>query len=162
MRSRDVAILFMFVLLGTLVVSVTAEGPAPRTVVLNEVELNPNGLDRDAEWVEILNIGAEAVDLAGWTVSYNYPTDGTAVLAEGSSLLRPGQRMVFRYEGLRLRNDANTVIRLRDAAGTLVDETSALRDVYDDAKTWQRIPDGGDPLLPIWLLREGTKNAPNK
>lgn len=140
-----------------------ADGPAvPRTVVLNEIELNPNGYDRDAEWVELLNVGTTDVDLSGWTVSYNYPVEGTVVLASTGAVLRAGQRMVFRYEGLRLRNDANTIVRLRDGSGALVDETSALRDDYDDVKTWQRIPDGGDPLLPLWLLRDGTKNAPNK
>ncbi len=83
------------------------------------------------------------------------------IIATESLVLRPGQRVVFRYEGLRLRNDANTVIRLLDAAGAVIDETPAFRDVYDNAKTWQRIPDGGDPLLPLWLLRDGTKNAAN-
>lgn len=163
MRIREAAIAAACVAIGTLAASLATEAPAtPRTIVLNEVELNPNGYDRDAEWVEILNVGAEAVDLAGWTLSYNYPSDGAAAIAVASSILRPGQRIVYRYEALRLRNDANTVIRLHDAAGAFVDETSALRDVYDDGKTWQRIPDGGDPLLPIWLLRDGTKNAPNK
>ncbi len=137
-----------------------AEAPV-RTVVINEVEINPNGLDRDAEWVELVNVGAIAVDLAGWSLSYNYPMDGAAVISTASRVVRPGQRVVFPYEGLRLRNDDATVVRLVDAAGLVIDETSALRDVYDNGKTWQRIPDGGDPLVPIWLLRDATKNAPN-
>jgi hypothetical protein len=85
--------------------------------------------------------------------------DGAATLSTDSLVLRPGQRFVFRYEGLSLRNDANTVIRLLDAAGALVDETPAFRDVYDNGKTWQRIPDGGDPVFPLWLLRWDEERA---
>jgi hypothetical protein len=151
MRGRQLAALG-FALLWVFVVTVAAEVPV-RTVVINEVELNPSGFDRDAEWVEILNVGAAAVDLAGWALTYDYPIDGAAVISTAS--------LVFRYEGLRLRNDDRIVLRLLDGVGAVIDETGPLRDTYDDGKTWQRIPDGGDPLLPMWLLRDATKNAPN-
>jgi hypothetical protein len=159
MRGRRLAALG-FALLWVFVVSAAAEAPV-RTVVINEVELNPNGLDRDAEWVEILNVGDTAVDLVGWALTYDYPIDGAAVISTASLVLRPGQRYVFRYEGLRLRNDDRIVLRLLDSVGAVIDETGPLRDTYDNDKTWQRIPDGGDPLLPMWLLRDATKNAPN-
>ena len=161
MRVRGMVVLLACVLLGTLFAAFAADAPAARTIVINEVELNPNGLDRDAEWVELLNVGSTTVDVVGWSLTYDYPIDGVEIIATESLVIRPGQRVVFRYEGLRLRNDANTVIRLLDAAGAVIDETPAFRDVYDNAKTWQRVPDGGDPLLPLWLLREGTKNAAN-
>jgi hypothetical protein len=162
MRARAIVVLLGCVLIGTLIAASAADDPAARTLVINEVELNPKGLDRDAEWVELLNVSSTAVDLAGWSLTYDYPTDGAAIIATESLVVRPGQRVVFRYEGLRLRNDANTVIRLLDATGAVIDETPALRDVYDDGKTWQRIPDGGDPLFPLWLLHDGTKNAATK
>ncbi len=161
MRVRGMVVLLACVLLGTLFAAFAADAPAARTIVINEVELNPNGLDRDAEWVELLNVGSTTVDVVGWSLTYDYPIDGVEIIATESLVIRPGQRVVFRYEGLRLRNDANTVIRLLDAAGAVIDETPAFRDVYDNAKTWQRVPDGGDPLLPLWLLRDGTKNAAN-
>jgi hypothetical protein len=162
MRARAIVALLGCVLIGILVVGSAADDPAARTLVINEVELNPKGFDRDAEWVELLNVGSTTVDLAGWSLTYDYPTDGAAIIATESLVVRPGQRVVFRYEGLRLRNDANTVIRLLDTTGAVIDETPAFRDVYDDGKTWQRIPDGGDPLFPLWLLHDGTKNAANK
>ena len=158
--SRFIATL-VCVLAGIAAVGGAAESPDLRTVVINEVELNPDGFDRNAEWVELLNVGTAAIDLAGWSLSCNYPADGAAVISGQSLVLRPGERYVFHYVGLCLRNDANTVIRLLDAAGARIDETPALRDVLDDKKTWQRIPDGGDPLLPLWLFRDGTMNAPN-
>jgi hypothetical protein len=161
MRVRGMVVLLACVLLGTLLAASAADAPAAHTIVINEVELNPNGLDRDAEWVELLNVGSTTVDVVGWSLTYDYPIDGAEIIATESLVIRPGQRVVFRYEGLRLRNDANTVIRLVDAGGAVIDETPAFRDVYDNAKTWQRIPDGGDPLLPLWLLRDGTKNAAN-
>ncbi len=162
MRIRGLPILLVCLLFDALIAVAAADAPPLRTVVINEVELNPDGLDRDAEWVELLNAGATPVDLAGWSLTYNYPIDGAATVSVDSLVLQPGQRFVFRYEGLCLRNDANTVIRLLDAAGALVDETPAFRDVYDNGRTWQRIPDGGDPTFPLWLLHDGTKNAPNK
>ncbi len=161
MCARGIVVLFACALIGGLTAASAADSPAARTIVINEVELNPKGLDRDAEWVEFLNVGSTAVDLAGWSLTYNYPMDGAGAISTESLVIRPGQRVVFHYEGLRLRNDANTVIRLLDPAGAVIDETPALRDVYNDGKTWQRIPDGGDPLLPLWLLRDGTKNAAN-
>jgi hypothetical protein len=133
-----------------------------RTVIINEVEINPNGFDRDAEWVELLNVGTTSVDLAGWSLSYDYPTDGVAMISAGSLILRPGQRYVFLYSGLRLRNDDKIVLRLLDAAGKTVDEAGPFHDDEDDGKTWQFIPDGGDPTLLLWLFRGGTKNAANK
>jgi hypothetical protein len=159
MQTRGGLVLLLLVV--AIAAGATAEDAVPWTIVINEVELNPNGLDRDAEWVELLNVGTASIDVAGWSLSYDYPTDGTMIISTESLMLRPGQRYVVRYEGLRLRNDDNTVIRLLDAAGTVIDATSALRDVLDNVKTWQRIPDGGDPLLPLWLFRDGTKNAPN-
>lgn len=133
-----------------------------RTVVINEVEINPNGFDRDAEWVELLNVGTTPIDLAGWSLTYDYPIDGVLTIAETSLILRPGQRHIFTYPGLRLRNDDQIMIRLLDAAGAVIDEAGALRDVADNGKTWQRFPDGGDPsLFPIWVFSDATKNAPN-
>lgn len=145
-----------------LVAATEPASSAPRTIVINEVEMNPNGFDRDAEWVELLNVGTTSVDLAGWSLSYDYPTDGVTTISVESLILRPGQRYVFLYSGLRLRNDDKIVLRLLDAAGKAVDEAGPFHDDEDDGKTWQLTPDGGDPTLLLWLFRDGTRNAQNK
>jgi len=135
---------------------------AQETLILNEVELNPEGLDSGNEWIEILNLSDEVVDLAGWSVSYTYRGPGTLPITDGSRLLAPGERIIYVYPGLALRNADATVIRLIDPAGLVVDETSPLEDTADDETTWQRFPDGGDPWFPdLWLFLPATRGRTN-
>ncbi|MEW5826188.1 MAG: lamin tail domain-containing protein [Candidatus Bipolaricaulota bacterium] len=160
MRARHIAVLGVTLVLA--LGSGASESPAPRTIVINEVELNPDGFDRDAEWVEILNVSAQSVDMTGWSLTYNYPSDGLQPLSETAISLAPGARLIIGYAGLRLRNDESTAIALVNAAGETVDATGVLRDTKDDATTWQRFPDGGDPLFPdLWLFLPGTPNRTN-
>lgn len=66
----------------------------PSTIVVNEIESNGDNTD----WVEILNVGSEAVDISGWFVT----DDGelsrlqaeTFPLAEGT-ILKPGEYFIF-------------------------------------------------------------------
>ena len=135
---------------------------APR-VVINEIEINPPGLDTDNEWVELLNLSEETIDLAGWSLSYSYRVPGLLPIAANPTPLPPGGRYVFVYPGLRLRNGERQAFRLYDAEGLLIDETSPHWDREDDDRTWQRFPDGGDPLLPdLWVFRPATRSAPNE
>ena len=132
-------------------------------VTINEVELNPVGRDAGKEWVELLNISDEDIDLAGWMLTYNYRSDGLIMIAETELLLRPGERHIFTYPELMLRNDDNTVIELLSPDGIVVDRTPTMNDEAGDGQTWQRYPDGGDPLfLDFWIMGDGTKNAPNE
>ncbi len=131
-------------------------------LVINEVEANPAGFDSGNEWIEILNLSEQPVDLIGWTVSYTYRGPGTLPVALGSTVLGPGERFVFVYPRLALRNAEPNVIRLIDPAGLIVDETSPLTDTDDDDSTWQRFPDGGDPLFPdLWLFLPSTRGLTN-
>ena len=134
----------------------------PDTLILNEIELNPQGFDADKEWVEILNVSESAVDIAGWQITANYRDDTILVISEESKLIPPGGRYIYTYEGLRLRNDSGTVVQLINPDGVVVDQTSPLRDTEDDEQTWQRFPDGGDPLFPdMWWFLPASRNASN-
>jgi len=152
------------VALGLLVASAgfaLAQEASPHAVVINEAELNPAGFDTGAEWVELLNTGDVAVDLAGWSLSFSYRGPGTLLISETPLSLGPGRRYVFVYPGLRLRNVGGTPISLLDADGNVVDQGPSMTDEADDNLTWQRWPDGGDPAWPdLWLFREATRNAP--
>jgi len=131
-------------------------------LVLNEIEINPEGVDSGAEWVEILNVSDDPVDLAGWTVSYAYRGPGTLPIVDDSTILAPGERFVFVYPRLSLRNAEPDAIQLIDPAGLVVDEALSLTDTEDDGRTWQRFPDGGDPLfLDLWLFLPATREATN-
>lgn len=132
-------------------------------IVLNEVELNPPGRDAGKEWIEILNVSDETIDLAGWTLTCTYRSIGALPISEGALALGPGERYVFTYPSLMLRNAEETVIELRDPSGQVIDATSPFRDEANDGRTWQRYPDGGDPLYPgLWLFGDSTKGRPNE
>jgi len=135
---------------------------AVRTIVINEIELNPPGRDGGEEWVEILNVGDTPIDLYGWRITYTYRVPGSVELVEEETVLAPGDRFVFTYPALMLRNDDPTPIELIDPDGDVIDRTPAFTDTAGNVCTWQRFPDGGDPLLPdLWLFVKGTKGTPN-
>jgi hypothetical protein len=90
-------------------------------LVINEIEINPAGLDTDSEWVELLNPTDGPIDLLGWHA-----------------------------------------FRLMDPEGNVVEETAPFKDESDDDATWQRFPDGGDPLfIDLWLFQAGSRNKSN-
>jgi len=148
----------LMLLAAALSVSTAAAG----SLMLNEVEVNPAGLDGGKEWVEILNPSEQPIDLAGWSISYVYRGPGTIPLVEGARVLGPGERFVFVYPRIALRNAGPNVLRLIDPAGVVIDATSPLADTADDERSWQRFPDGGDPWFPdLWLFLPATRGAPN-
>ncbi|MCK5213149.1 MAG: lamin tail domain-containing protein [Dehalococcoidia bacterium] len=131
-------------------------------LVINEIEINPAGLDTDHEWVELLNPTDTPIDLMGWQISYSYRTDGYLTISETSRVIPPGGRFVFVYPGLRLRNGEPHVFRLMNPQGVVVEETAPFKDEADDKATWQRFPDGGDLLFPdLWLFQEDSRNKSN-
>lgn len=161
--------------LGVLILSVTAlsvfgmtswgqagDTDAVPHLLINEIEINPAGLDTDHEWVELLNPTDAAIDLMGWQISYSYRDEGYLLLSEISQIIPPGGRFIFVYPGLRLRNGEAHVFRLLDPQGVVVEETAPFKDEADDNATWQRFPDGGDPVfLDLWLFQEASRNKSN-
>ncbi len=131
-------------------------------LLINEIEINPPGLDADNEWVELLNPTDAPIDLLGWQISYSYRDEGFLPLTETTWIVPPGGRVVFVYPGLRLRNGDAHVFRLIDPDGAIVEETAPFADDEDDEQTWQRFPDGGDPWFPdLWLFQENSRNESN-
>ena len=122
---------------------------APGTVVLNEIMYDPapSGEDseREPEWVEILHRGSTQLDLTGWTIEdakgkphplcdscvVMFPDD-YAILAGGSPddfrWAFPGLEglVLFPLGGMPALNNAEDVVLLRDAAGTMVDSVFYL------------------------------------
>jgi hypothetical protein len=125
---------------------VELETREPRAhVVLNEVLANPSGPDKSQEWVELVNDGDSAVALEGWTLE-----DGSGKVALTPATLAPGAfalvvpaaydvasladvpamagTLIVRVPELAgggLSNQGE-VLRLRDAAGTLVSQFPAV------------------------------------
>ena len=127
--------------------------PITSGVIINEVEANPPGNDRDSEWAEILNLSSGTADLSGWSLttskfkSYTIP-DGTE--------LRIGERMVFVFPGMFLNNNSES-LTLSDADGIPVSKVRLINDSADDARSCQRAMDG----MTEWGLYESTCDAKN-
>jgi len=160
---RAIAVFLVTVLmLGCIAFGQDAEVDQGPHLLINEIEINPPGFDTDREWVELLNPTDAPIDLQGWQISYSYRSEAYLVLSETSLVIQPGKRYVFVYPGLRLRNAEPHVFRLLDPAGNVVEETAPFMDEADDDSTWQRFPDGGDPLFPdFWLFQENSRDKTN-
>ncbi|MGK0360772.1 MAG: hypothetical protein ACI9U2_003086, partial [Bradymonadia bacterium] len=130
------------------------------SVRINEALPNPDGSDRDREFVELVNGGAAAFDLQGWSLGDIQRPDRhvftDTVLAPGASLvvwagLDPENpdtpRLVASSGQLALTNSAETLV-LRDAEGIVVDQvkwTGAPSGV-----SFNRSPDGSAESEFAW------------
>ncbi|RLE49152.1 MAG: hypothetical protein DRJ31_05810 [Candidatus Methanomethylicota archaeon] len=124
-------------------------------VVINEVELNPAGVDAGNEWVELYNPTNTAVYIGGWTIETTHGETVVVVIPEGVYLL-PQSFYIVTYSGQWLDNQEESLI-LKDTYGNIVDATHKLSDVENNDKTWQRSPDGYDN----WDFRYSTKGFEN-
>ncbi len=104
-------------------------------LLLSELLPNPSGSDSTDEWIELVNNGAEAIDVAGWEISdssKSYTLDSQSVAAGGYLQLPIGTT------GLSLNNGGET-IELTDPFGTVIDSTTY--DAAGDGEAWARITD---------------------
>jgi hypothetical protein len=129
---------------------------AAANVVINELHVDPDVKTEQVEFVELYNIGTEAVSLDGWTldggVFFTFPA-GTSLPAGGylivvqdladikakwSTLKQAAYSShVLGPFGGKLDNEGDSVV-LRDAAGRIVDEVT-----YQLGFPW---PTVGDPI----------------
>lgn len=110
--------------------------PFPAGVLLNE--FLPAPASGVSEFIEIINTGAQAVDVSGWQVDDAEGGSAPRTLPAGT-LLQPGEIRAFDYSGLN--NDGDRV-RLLYPDGRVADEFA-----YDDADenvSFARLPDGGE------------------
>lgn len=108
-------------------------------IVLNEIYPDPSGSDSLDEFIEIKNIGEEAVDLRGWSIGdlvKKYVLSG---------VLNSGEIVVYKREktGIALNNTTPEEVKLADASGKIVDKISYAKAF--EGKSYMRSIDG------IWL-----------
>jgi hypothetical protein len=94
----------------------TTQAPLPHLVV-NEVLANPNGVEKDGEWVELFNDGTSAVDVTGWSLA---DPVRAAVLPRGT--LAPGAYALLVSAGY----DPSSSADVPPAPGTLILRVSEL------------------------------------
>jgi endonuclease G len=85
---------------------------------------NPEGSEASNEWVSLLNLGSQAIDLTGWALSDNSDKRlviDTVVGDPASRVLGPGESIVVKgLKPLRLANTGD-IIKLYDADGARID-----------------------------------------
>ena len=79
--------------------SVVAVGSANASIVITEVYAAGSGnLTYAADWFELTNTGAAAVDITGWKIDDSSAAFATAVAFRGITSIGAGQSVVF-FEG---------------------------------------------------------------
>jgi hypothetical protein len=123
-------------------------------VVINEFELNPEGEDRDNEWVELYNSTRSSVNLDGYTLIPTSNLSKTYTIKD--TVISPGEHLVITFPGQFLNNSKES-IGLYDADGIQVDCTPMKSDAKNDDQTWQRETDASAK----WVFKKGTKGEDN-
>ncbi len=121
-------------LITFLSLSFTSSGVQAGSVVINEINYAPSGATNPAEFIELLNTSASAVDLSGWQfdagVAYTFPA-GTTIAANGYIVVSGAPSAFRAYWGFtplgpwtgKLTNEGEQV-RLRDASSSTVDSVT--------------------------------------
>lgn len=122
---------------------------------VNEVEANPAGADAGNEWIEILNAGFDDADLAGWAVRAEHGSPESLTLTEGTRVAA-GERLIVAFADPFLDNVDETIV-LQAPRGWIVDRTPPLTDAANDARSWQRAPDGAE----AWAFATATRAVAN-
>ncbi|MCK5699401.1 MAG: lamin tail domain-containing protein [Candidatus Aenigmarchaeota archaeon] len=131
-------------------------GVVSADVVINEVELNPEGQYDTDEWVELYNTNAyESVNISGYSI---VDRGGDRDVIPDGTFIGPNDFFVFteNISSLGLVN-VNESIFLYDSDDLLIDEILQISDESNDVVTLQRSPDGSDN----WKLCEGTPGKSN-
>lgn len=125
------------------------------TVVINEIESNGDTTD----WVEVLNTGAAAVDLSGWSVMDSDPNGhaGETTPLPVGTVLEPGAYFVFDQPANFIFGLGNgDTVTIRDANGSTVAEH-----VYTAhaAGVLARCADGTGDFVDLEVSTKGLRNA---
>lgn len=153
-RLQRIIILILIASLFSAIYYVPAS--AADEVLINEIELNPAGIDSGTEKIELYNPSNSSVNISGWTISSTEGESATLVISEGTTLSPKGYLIVGRDLQQWLDNTGE-VSELRNDSGILIDSAGPFSDGANDPKTWQRSPDGQDN----WVFSSNTLGGAN-
>lgn len=153
-------IILLFLTVGVATIP-SAQAQTANYVVINEFELNPLGDDyvAGAQFVELYNPTSTSVNIGGWRISTTHFRAITVRIPSGTPIPPKGFYVVTNTTKW-LDNEFESII-LTDATSNEVDRTPVKSDTFDDARTWQRNPDGKDTNTDDdWIFQTGTRNSP--
>ena len=134
---------------------------AATTLMINEVELNPVGMDSGREWVELYNPTDRPINLRGWSLVTSHGSTKEHSLP--SKIMSPGEYYVHTFPRQALDNGGSgsfakeECVVLVDNTGDKVDRGPWATDHDNDGRTWQRDHDSSSR----WVFREGTPGVKN-
>ena len=138
----------------TVLISFLFSGVLTAQVVINEIHYNPNDETSAEEFIELYNLGGNAIDISGWTISdavefsipegTTIPPNGYLVIGEAPDTLNSifGITALGPWEG-RLRNTGEE-IDLRNASGILQDQVD-----YNNGFPWPTGARGGGGSMEL-------------
>jgi endonuclease YncB( thermonuclease family) len=124
------------------------------SIMINEVELNPQGSDAGQEWIELYNPANVEANISGFEIRTSFKS-ATVELPEGAEIDANGTYIV-ELDSQMLSNTAESIV-LVDTSGEEIDRTPPFVDKNNDNRTWQRIPDGFNE----WQFAAGTRDELN-
>ena len=132
-----------------------ASVPSPASeVVINEVELNPRGIDAGKEWIELYNPTGEDIDIGDFKLNASFK--GVTIDVPQDAVIEAEGTYVIEFDRQTLSNTAEVVV-ISNGTGEVMDRTPSLIDRSDDGRTWQRMPDGNNE----WQFAANTKGRLN-
>jgi hypothetical protein len=123
-------------------------------VLINEIELNPEGNDTGDEWIELFNPGEAEADLGGLAIN---GSKSISIELQEDFVIDGRETLVVHLANATLSNVGETVTLVNSSSGEVIDSTPSLVDRKDNGYTWQRMPDGDDE----WEFLEETEGRLN-
>jgi hypothetical protein len=150
----------------------TLRGLEEDNVVINEVELNPRGLDNGTQWAELYNPLPFNVSLGNWTLSCG-SNSGFNTTINSSVFIEAFGYWVVQFPNATLPNEY-VGFELLDPGGSIADRTPLLGEPDNSVvnnistgtsgcdSTWQRNPNGANlTLAGKWNFTGGSIGAAN-
>jgi hypothetical protein len=144
---------------GQVTLEISDESSADK-VVINEVELNPRGIDSYTsvtEWIELYNSSDSIVDVGGWSVSSSALSTRSSTIRIPEGIVVPAKGYLLVYSGSLWLNDFDETVSLLDSHKKIMNQAGPFDDDYNDGGSWQTVPDGSNN----WIFKWNTKQVSN-
>lgn len=126
-----------------------------KNIVFNEILPNPEGSDEEFEWIELKNLGSQALDLSGWSVEDASGKKAILTLEKYSdlSVAPKGYFLINRTISKITLNNSGDSLKLIDASGNTV-ATASYQDDVVEGFSWARDDSGSwswtETITPGW------------